>query len=285
MKFVHCSTTGAKNKTAFEIANKLLDSGIDAIELSGGAFDANAIEKTKQLAGKVKSLLIHNYFPIPENEFVMNLASENSIILLNSIELAKRGISISAEIGAPFYAVHSGFLIDPQPSELGGVFTTGKLMNRDSCLERFRTSLLLLADYADKNGVKLLFENNVMNKLNYDFHSKDIFLLSRPEEILDFCAEVSKRAGLLLDIGHLKVTSMTFGFDISKEVNKLNAYAVGYHLSENSGYADDHNSFRIQDWPHKSLIRNDLNYYTLEFKQYNYQNVSSLIYEFNNWLN
>lgn len=285
MRFVHCSTTGAKNKTSFEIANKLVDSGIDAIELSGGAFDDNAIQKTKQLAGKLKSLLIHNYFPIPKNEFVMNLASENSIILLNSIELAKRGIDLSAEIGARYYAVHSGFLIDPLPNELGSVFTTGKLMNRESCLERFKTSLLLLADYADKKGVKLLFENNVMNKLNYDFHGKDIFLLSQPEEILDFCADVSNRAGLLLDIGHLKVTSMTFGLDISKAVNKLNYYAEGYHLSENGGYADDHDSFRIQDWPHKSLIRNDLDYYTLEFKQYNYQNVSSLIYDFNNWLN
>jgi len=285
MKFVHCSTTGAGKKSAYEIAAKLVENGVTAIELSGGIYDKNSMQKVKALSRLTSSLLIHNYFPIPEVGFVMNLASEDVIILQKSLALSKKAILLSAELNARHYAVHSGFLLDPSINELGGIFRNKKLMDRDVCLAIFKKSICELSIFANKNNVRLLFENNVMNRLNYDYHGQDIFLLSRPEEILEFCAEISTSADLLLDIGHLQVTSKTFKFKVTRAIEQLNQFTGGYHLSENNGLEDEHGSFSIDNWQYKNLIRKDLDYYTLEFKNYDYAKINLQVNNFNSWLN
>ena len=62
-------------------------------------------------------------------------------------------------------------------------------------------------------------------------------MLTHPIEI-KFFKKMPKNVGLLLDVGHLKVSAKTQGFSTKKAMINLKPFIKGYHLSENSGFAD-----------------------------------------------
>ena len=76
---VYISTGGFSKVSADEISRKLIEEGIDTIELSGGIHSANVIKNLNKLKNKAK-FQIHNYFPPPKIPFVLNLASEDKEI-------------------------------------------------------------------------------------------------------------------------------------------------------------------------------------------------------------
>jgi sugar phosphate isomerase/epimerase len=284
MSPLYCSTTGAGVNSAFSLARQLQVAGAEAIELSGGKFSPNQRNDIIQLEREVKDLVIHNYFPVPKVSFVMNLSSMDKDVLDKSIKHAKNAIDIASELKSKVFGVHSGFLVDPDPSELGSLFKSTRIIKRDIGLNIFRNSVCLLSDYAESAGVKLLLENNVSNKINFDYHGKDIFLLSNPCEIIDFFKTVPSKVGLLLDVGHLKVTGSTLKFDVIKGLEELVHLTAGYHFSENDGLNDDHLEFDIKTWPYKYFIRKDLEYYTLEFKNYQFSELRNQLNNFKDWL-
>jgi hypothetical protein len=281
---IYCSTTGAGKLSAFEIADLLIQSGIRNIELSGGIFTDNARKQILELNSRLDSLLIHNYFPVPRESFVINLSSYNKEILDKSIEFLKNSIDIASELNSKKYAIHSGFLIDPQPKDLGGLFNNIDIQDRDKSLEIFKNSILELENYASVKGVELLIENNVMNLVNFNFHNQNIFLLTHPEEILTFFKQLPNSIGLLLDIGHLKVSSNVLKFNFLNALESLGEIVTGYHLSENSGFSDDHKSFSLGDCAYKSLIKKRLSYYCLEFKEYDFNFIKKEVHKFSEYL-
>ena len=76
--------------------------------------------------------------------------------------------------------------------------------------------------------------------------------MADPDEIELVLGELDGNVGLLLDVGHLKVSSLTLGFDLVEAMSRLLPLAEGFHLSENGGMADDHLSFGDDAWflPH-----------------------------------
>ena len=72
-----------------------------------------------------------------------------------------------------------------------------------------------------------------------------------------------KNVGLLLDVGHLKVSAKTEGFSAKKAMIKLKPFIKGYHLSENNGLSDTNEPFSDNAWFFDHL-RPDLNYYSIE---------------------
>ena len=61
--------------------------------------------------------LVHNYFPPPKEEFVLNLGSTNNEIIRKSISLCKKAIDDAVVLGAPCYSIHAGFYFDPEIPE------------------------------------------------------------------------------------------------------------------------------------------------------------------------
>jgi hypothetical protein len=114
-----------------------------------------------------------------------------------------------------------------------------------------------------KNSVKLLIENNVVNKKNFKVFRGNPLLLTSPNEIINFFKKLPCDIGFLLDVGHLKVSSKTEKFDLKKGIIKLNKVTKGYHLSNNNSLEDQNKNFSSKVWFLKYLKRN-LNYYTLE---------------------
>ena len=81
MTKIFCSTGGAK-KSALDVAEYFLSNSITNIELSGGIYDPKTFDRILDLQSKGANFLTHNYFPVPKESFVLNLASQNKKCLL-----------------------------------------------------------------------------------------------------------------------------------------------------------------------------------------------------------
>ena len=259
---VYVSTGYFKNLNGTQMIKKFSSNGIFQLELSGGKFSQN-IEANLIKLSKKYDLRIHNYFP-PHNEgFVINLASTNKNILNKSIKHIISAINLAKKMKSKFYSFHAGFRIDPNLKYLGKEFLKTKITKRSTALKRFKKSVIFLEKIAKKKGIQLFIENNVITKKNIETFNTNPLLLTNPKEIVDFFKDMPKSVGLLLDVGHLKVSSLTEGFSLSDSMEKLNKYITGYHLSDNNGLTDSNDSFSSKSWFFQYLKKN-LNYYTIE---------------------
>jgi hypothetical protein len=93
-KNVFLSTGGFYKENVIQVVNFFIKNKIFNIELSGGPYEKNVYDKLIDIKKSFNiNFLIHNYFPVPKNPFVINLASFNKVIeqksinqILNSIE-------------------------------------------------------------------------------------------------------------------------------------------------------------------------------------------------------
>ena len=244
---IFCSTGGFRESYFLEVAEELIQTGVTNIELSGGAYRGSYEIDTKTLAYKSK-LMLHNYFPPPKNSFVFNLASPNTDIREKSIRLAKDALTLSSKIGSKFYAVHAGFCFDPNPTELGKTFKHTKLIPKRVATSLFVESMQDLSHFASQVQVKLLVENNVLTTGNLESLGRNSLLLTEPDEIESLLRGNEDRFGLLLDVGHLKVSGRTIGFSTEEGMKQLAEFIDGYHLSDNNGEADQHLFFDNGAW-------------------------------------
>jgi sugar phosphate isomerase/epimerase len=262
MNTVFVSTGGIREKSAIDTARSLFKQGISAVELSGGAFLENQIDEILLLKNDI-TFQVHNYFPPPRQPFVFNLASSDPVLLQQSIEHVRSAVRLSAAVGRPVYSFHAGFRINPKVSELGQSLGNSTLRDRNSSLQEFGESVLLLAEEARSEGVTLLIENNVLNIRNFYTFGEDPLLLANPDEIRTFMNEMPVNVGLLLDVAHLKVSGVTLGFNLINAHKMLMPWIRGYHLSDNDG-TDDSNQIVTKDSWFWEVIKPGLDYYSLE---------------------
>ena len=118
---IFISSSCVKSSTIKDSVLALALEGFKNIELSGGTeyYDGylqDILELRKKYSLKY---LVHNYFPPPKMDFMLNLASLNDDIYKQSIKHCKQAISVCKKIGSEKYGIHAGFLIDFLPREAG----------------------------------------------------------------------------------------------------------------------------------------------------------------------
>lgn len=231
--------------------------GVRGIELASGLALTDA--DLERLHGHEMAWLVHNYVPAPREPFTLNLASADPPTRERSMALATAAIRLAAAIGAPFYSVHSGFIAELRPDQLG---RAGDALGvpeitpeqRAQALERFEAAVLPLADEADERGIDLLLENNVA-----ETRAVAVALLNvTGEECTAFLDRLDHpRVGLLLDLGHAKVTATALGQDPHELVEEVAARVRCLHLSENDGQRDQNLPFDEDAWfwPHLERFR------------------------------
>ena len=253
MTQVFISTGGAQQTTATELANLLLTMQSWPIELSGGTHEDNVESSIRMLATRTP-IMLHNYYPPPRVPFVLNIASDQPDIVSKSKVLVKNALDIASTIGSKHYAIHAGFCTDPPVQSLGKVIQGDWQGKRSEALERMQGVICELSDYAGSRGIRLLIENHALTQASLHACRENPLLLTHTEEIVDFFLDLQDHAGLLLDVGHLKVSSNTLQFDLVQATRKLSALAEGLHLHDNAGVSDDHSSFDAEAWffPHLS---------------------------------
>ncbi|MFT6904707.1 MAG: sugar phosphate isomerase/epimerase [Oleiphilaceae bacterium] len=259
---IYLSTGGFSNKTFLETSRLFTNNTIKAFELSAGKY-TDTLEADLLTVSKQFYIALHNYFPVPEEAFVFNLASFDDEIIEKSLDHAKKAIKLTAKYGGEFYSFHAGYLLDPQVSELGKKITKQKLNDRTDGLNQFIKHVNELATFANKYNVKLLIENNVVSEKNFESFGCNPLLMTEPDETKIIFSQVSENVKLLIDVAHLKVSANTLSFDPVEYLYDFRDITAAYHISDNNGLEDSNEPFSINSW-FVEHIRKDLTYYSLE---------------------
>ena len=246
-QMIYVSTGGFSNISGLEAAARLRNVGVDNIEFSGGSFVCT-IEQDLAAFERVSNCAIHNYFPVPEIPFVLNLASVNLDIHSKTKKHITDSIRLAGSLGQRYYSFHAGFLMDPRPTMLGKRISKAELVDRQHALKKFIDSVADLAVFAKDHGLQLMIENNVLSNNNLKEFNDNPFLMADAAECLYVMEALEGRVGFLLDVAHLNVSANSLGFDKLDFIKKLDKHIMGLHLSENNGLADQNKMLSKDAW-------------------------------------
>ena len=259
---IYISTGGFNRIPAYKSVKKLINYGAKNIELSGGTYSSDNIKKLRAYKKKI-NFQIHNYFPPPKIPFVLNLASQNSLIAKRSFKHIETSIKKCKQIGSNYYSFHAGFLCDIKVNELGKKIVKKKLFNRKESISIFLKRVKKLSILAKKNRIMLLVENNVLSNNNLKEFKSNPLLMCDPKETLKIAKQFPLNVKLLIDVAHLKVSANTLNFNPKDMFNKCEKYIGGYHLSDNDGKSDSNMPFSNNAWFWKHLNKK-INYLSVE---------------------
>lgn len=250
LKLPFVSTGAFKTRSVRECVEWALKGGVDRIELgSGSHWSPDVLQPIRETSGRPIRYLVHNYFPPHEQPFVLNLASSDPEARERSLAHCRQAIDLSVELRAPFFSVHAGFAFKAKPEHLGRPVTQVPRVTLEQAHETFVRSLKELCAYASRRCVRLAVENNVIHPFNLVNGRNLVSLCATAEEILRTYAEVgASNLGILIDVGHLKVTATSLGFDRHAFLDRVAPHVVAFHLSDNNGLADQNRPFDEQAW-------------------------------------
>lgn len=259
---IYVSTGGFRGRAADSVSAEFISAGIKSVELSGGAYSETLLDDLKALSQDAH-FQVHNYFPPPADPFVLNLGSLDTEIAERSIVHVEQSLEWCVALGADRYSFHAGFMLDPRVDELGKRIPSRNLFDRDECIEVFVNRVARLAEIADRAGVGLMIENNVLSAKNAQEFSANPLLMCEPQECQKILGLLPASVGLLVDVAHLKVSANSLNFDPSKMFDVCHDRIAGHHLSDNNGLEDSNQRFGEDAWfwPH---LKTDVDYYSVE---------------------
>lgn len=252
------------------------------IELSAGLnFDNNIKNKIIDYEKQGFEFLIHNYFPQPIEDFVINLGSLDLENQKKTLEHCKSSINLASKLKNKIYTVHSGFAFEMNLNLLGNMTKQKNLilnnsMKIDKSLENMITNSNKLLNYADSLGVSVYFENNMIPDINYQNVNQIPYHLIEPNGIKEFFNSLDyKNTGLILDVAHAKIVSKILNFNPQSYFDLQTIKLL--QLSEPHGYEDTSNIFNKNSWFYENLNQYPYNKLILEIRYQNFQKVQKLM--------
>ena len=281
MNNLYVSTTFIKDGKKIKMALDILKSaGVENVEIgSNHAYESNY----NYIKNYKFNFLIHNYFPVPKKDFVINIASLSKKIRERSINQIKRSIEFYKKINAKIYTFHPGFIGDPlraNRNKKNYDFIWKKKNIKDQYLLAYNQMILSLkkiVNFAKKKDVKIAIETEG------SFKKRNFLLLQRPEEYKNLFKFFSpKDIGINLNIGHLNLASNAFSFSKSKFVDMIKPYIVAIELSHNNGIEDQHLPLKKNQWYWKIINDPDFSemYKILEFRNTSIEKIKQVIKSF-----
>ena len=238
---IYVSSSCISGQKISDVVRRLAQGGFRNIELSGGTsyypeifHDLAALKKEYGL-----TYVCHSYFPPPQKDFVVNLASCNDEIYNRSIQHYKNCIQRLPDIGCTVLSIHSGFFLELSPNELGSEFHTKVEYDIEAGTDRFCEAYEKISTLAEAQGITMYLENHVISSANFERSGRRIFAMMADSEAI---FELKKRLDfrLLLDLGHLNVTCHSLQKDFETEARFLAPCVEWFHVSDNNAIADQH---------------------------------------------
>ncbi len=211
-----------------------------------GAFRSADAAAVRSLAAMARErgipLLAHNYFYPPEIPFVLNLSDPDADNRARSLEYVYAMIEFCAEFNIPAFSVHSGFACSMTIHHFSKPISMLPACELAHAYELFAASLEKALARARDNGVALLVENNVLTADNLSDGKNLHLLLSNGREIVSFFERFGLESGLglLLDLGHLKVSASSLELPFEEEVALVAPFVRQVHIHDNNGVVDQH---------------------------------------------
>ena len=242
------STTFIKdNNSVFKALNLLSKKKIYNIELGSN----HVWEKKLDFKNYDRfNFCVHNYFPVPKKNLVLNLASQSNEIRKKSVSQIKKSILFSKKISANLYTFHPGFLTDPKGANktkknYDFLWNNKKLLkvNYNNSWKMMVASLKEIINFAKKNKVRIAIETEG------SIQAKDHLLMQKPGEFKKFFKIFKyNEIGINLNIGHLNLASKAFNFNKLKFINLYSKHIVAMEISHNYGKKDDHLPIKKNSW-------------------------------------
>lgn len=254
---IFVSTGTFKANDLATILDACLSEYIRGLELSSGISCSEKLLSELDRYGKAwkLSFLVHNYFPVPQKPFVLNLASNNRHTLEASIEHCKKAVVLCSKLRVPFYSVHSGFCFHGSPEKLGKDLIRLPRIPMKDAEEIFVESLKRLCHFAGQFDVDIAIENNVLAPFNLVDSENQLFLGLFSHELLRILEKVgTNNLHVLLDVAHLKVSSMSLGLDPVQQIRDVAPFVKAVHLSENDGQRDSNQKVTRKSWFWSALM-------------------------------
>lgn len=235
---IFLSSSCVRAERISDSVRQLATRGHRNIELSGGTehYDGMVEELISLRAEHDLHYRCHNYFPPPQDHFVLNLASSDDAILQRTFDHIRNAARICAALDIDAYSVHAGFRIDIPPSQVGRKVSAQELAPAETAQMRFRDALRTVTELLG-SSLLLYVENNVLSQENHrTFGGENPFLMTHAAQILALQEQCDVR--LLLDVGHLQVSARSLGLSLADELDMLLARCDYVHISDNDGRAD-----------------------------------------------
>jgi len=242
------STTFLKDGTPLhEALDECLKAGVEAVELGSNHCFQDSYSYISQYPFQY---LVHNYFPIPIESFVLNIASFDDGIREKSISHIKKAIDFCSGHSAKLYTFHPGFLTDPNGANKSDNNYDFQWDERKPQNSHYKTALNNMyhaldevVKYAQLNYVNIAIETE--GSLN----NKDHLLMQQPEEYEVLMKRYSSGdLGINLNIGHLNLAANAFDFNRYDFVNLIQNYILAMELSHNDGQEDQHLPLEKENW-------------------------------------
>ena len=125
---MYVSSACLKHEKIKDSVEELARNGFKNVELSGGTKYYRGYEE--DLLGLKDqydlNFLLHNYFPPPKEDFILNLASLNDAIYQKTLDHCERAILLARKLGSKKFGLHAGFFIDFAAKEVGKNISSSK---------------------------------------------------------------------------------------------------------------------------------------------------------------
>ena len=264
---IYVSSSCSKQKKIGAAIRELAEHGFQNIELSGGTEYYEGYEDDIfSLKEKYNlNFLIHNYFPPPKEDFVLNLASLDDVIFERSLANLRQAIQFARLLGADKFGFHAGFYVDIGVDEIGKAISANNLSNTKQAYERFCNGFNLIK--SESKEVEIYIENNVYSKTNFDIYGlQNPLMLTSPAEYKELQQHIDFK--LLLDVAHLYVSSQILGFDFDSHLDQMIMETDYIHLSDNDGYHDQNAAFTSNSKLLNKIKKKHLNNKTITLEIY-----------------
>lgn len=224
---------GGFEKDLFRVLELYKNSNIKNIELGSvhSAMDPDFLSKFLIKCKKEDDVnfTIHGFFPPLKEPIMINLGSQNKNILEKSMFIVTNAVDLCRKIDAKLYSFHGALLGEVNAH---GIYITKKYC-KEKVLETFEENLIKACDLAGSYGIKIAVEN-LGGECGDDFFTKKEYFQTLFEKLK------IKNLGILIDVGHLKIASRKFGFDMADFIKTMQPKAFEVHCHENDGSCDQH---------------------------------------------
>jgi len=252
----YISSSCSSQKRLSDVLNELIDIGFRRIALTG---DVEYSEDIKESVLRYREayhldIILHNYFAFQPEAFVLNLASGDPEIQDKTLKHIKECVELLTKLGKNLYSLHPGLMNDLQPVLSGGYFI--KSNDRVNSREDFYHMVDRVMDEIVVGDFRIAVEN-LHPKSDTELYS----FLCTPSDIMEFLKRFNNRhnVGIVLDLGHLNVSSRRLNFDKYEVLDEIFSNHVDrifeLHVSENDGLSDAHGISEIESWQIKCLER------------------------------